>query len=63
LVRFQKRLEGLDENQRAAVDSLTKGILGKLLFEPTVRLKDLAGTPTGDRLAEAMRQLYDLDDL
>ncbi len=63
LQRFGSRLEGLDESQRAAVDALTKGILGKLLFEPTARLKELAGTPTGERLAEAMRQLYDLDDL
>jgi glutamyl-tRNA reductase len=63
LERFRNRLDGLNDTQRAAVDALTKGILGKLLFEPTVRLKDLAGSPTGDRLAEALRQLYDLDDL
>ncbi len=63
LERFRRRLERLDDTERAAVDSLTKGIIGKLLFEPTVKLKDLAGTPTGERLAEAMRQLYDLDDL
>ena len=55
--------KGWMRRNSAAVDALTKGILGKLLFEPTVKLKDLAGTPTGERLAEAMRQLYDLDDL
>ncbi len=28
-----------------------------------MKLKTLAGTPTGDRLAEALRHLYDLNDL
>ena len=31
--------------QRDAVEALTKGIIGKLLHEPTVKLKELAGTP------------------
>ena len=60
--RFQKRLEGLDPRQQAAVEALTRGILAKVLHEPTVKLKDLAGTPRGDRLAEALRTVYDLDD-
>jgi len=62
LERFRGRLDGLDERQREAVEALTRGILAKVLHEPTVRLKDLAGTPKGERLAEAMRQLYDFDD-
>jgi len=63
LERFRSRLDGLDERQRTAVEALTRGLMAKVLHEPTVKLKALAGTPTGDRLAEAMRQLYDLDDL
>ena len=47
--------------QRAAVEALTKGLVAKLLHEPTVRLKDAAGTPKGERLAEALRDLFDLD--
>jgi glutamyl-tRNA reductase len=35
-------------------------LLGKLLHEPTVRLKDAAGTPQGERLAAAVRHLFDL---
>ena len=62
LERFRNRLEGLDDRQREAVEALTRGILAKVLHEPTVRLKDFAGTPKGDRLAEALRQLYDVDD-
>ncbi len=44
----------------AAVEALTRGVLAKLLHEPTVRLKDAAGTPRGDRLADALRELFDL---
>ena len=58
--RYRSRLEGLDENQLDAVEGLTRGILAKLLHEPTVRLKDAAGSARGDRLAEALRSLFDL---
>jgi len=58
--RHRSRLAGLDERQREALESLTKGILAKLLHEPTVRLKDAAGSPRGDRLAESLRSLFDL---
>ncbi len=60
LERFRGKLDGLDEREREAVEALTKGILAKLLHEPTVRLKDAAGTPRGDRLAESLRTLFDL---
>jgi len=60
LLRFQGRLAGLDEKQRATVDAMTRAILAKVLHEPTVRLKDAAGTARGERLAEALRDLFDL---
>jgi glutamyl-tRNA reductase len=62
LARFDARLEGLDPRQRDAVEALAKGLVQKLLHRPSVALKEHAGTPTGDRLAEATRQLYDLDE-
>jgi glutamyl-tRNA reductase len=58
LDRLATRLSGLDDAQRAAVDALTKGIVAKLLHEPTVRLKDAAGTAKGDRLSDALRDLF-----
>jgi glutamyl-tRNA reductase len=58
--RLAAKLAGLDERSRHAVEALTKGIIGKLLHEPTVRLKDAAGTARGERLADAIRELYDL---
>ena len=60
LERFRARLDALDPQARAAVEALTKGIVAKLLHEPTVRLKDAAGSPRGDRLAEALRALFDI---
>ncbi len=60
LARFSARLTDLDPAQREAVEALTKGIVNKLLHEPTVRLKDAAGHARGDRLAEALRDLFDL---
>jgi glutamyl-tRNA reductase len=60
LDRFRARLAGLDPRQREAVEALTRGLVAKLLHEPTVRLKDAAGSPRGERLAEALRELFDL---
>ena len=60
LARHAARLAELDDGERAAVDALTRAIVAKLLHEPTVRLKDAAGSPRGERLAEALRALFDL---
>jgi glutamyl-tRNA reductase len=61
LLRLASRLDGLDDRQRQAVEALTRGIINKLLHEPTVRLKDAAGSPRGETLAEAIRSLFDLE--
>jgi glutamyl-tRNA reductase len=61
LDRFRARIDGLDERQREAVEALSRGIVAKLLHEPTVRLKDAAGSPRGERLAETLRSLFDLE--
>lgn len=60
IARVSGRLAGLDERQRDAVEALTLGIVAKLLHEPTVGLKEAAGTPRGERLAESLRHLFDL---
>jgi len=60
LERLAARLRDLDDRQREAVEALAAGIVGKLLHEPTVRMKDAAGTARGERLAEALRDLFDL---
>ncbi|MXW99786.1 MAG: glutamyl-tRNA reductase [Acidimicrobiaceae bacterium] len=60
LERHAARLADLSPAQRAAVESLLRGVVNKLLHEPTIRLKDAAGHARGDRLAEALRDLFDL---
>ena len=61
LQRFRSKLEGLDPAQREAVEALTDGLIGKLLHEPTVALREAAGTPKGDRLVAALRELFGLE--
>jgi glutamyl-tRNA reductase len=60
LERQRARLEGLDAKQREAVEAVTRGVMAKLLHDPTVRLKDAAGTARGERLADALRELFDI---
>jgi glutamyl-tRNA reductase len=60
LARFRGRLDGLDARQRETVEALTKGLVNKLLHEPTVRLKEAAGSTRGERLAAALRDLFGL---
>ena len=60
LQRYASRLEGLTAEQRDAVEALTRGVLAKVLHSPTVRLKEAAGSARGDRLADSVRDLFDL---
>ncbi|MEY2398709.1 MAG: glutamyl-tRNA reductase [Actinomycetota bacterium] len=62
LQRAKALVASLDDAQREALDALTKALLAKVLHEPTVRLKDAAGSEAGDRLASSVRHLFDLDD-
>jgi glutamyl-tRNA reductase len=52
--------KGLTPEQRAAVEAATRAAVAKVLHAPIVALKGAAGTPKGDRLAEALRELHDL---
>ncbi len=60
LDRFRAKLEQLDPDERAVVEALTQGIVNKLLHEPTVRVKDAAGSPRGAYYADALAALFDL---
>jgi glutamyl-tRNA reductase len=61
LERARARLGELDDTQQAAVEKLTQGLVAKLLHQPTVALREAAGSAKGDRLVQALRDLYDLD--
>ena len=58
--RHRGRLAELDERQWHEVDSVVRDVLAKLLHQPTVAVKEAAGTPRGERLVEALRTLFDL---
>ena len=60
--RFESRLADLTPDQHEAVEALTRQLVAKLLHEPTVRLKEHAGTVRGNRMADALRALFQLDE-
>jgi glutamyl-tRNA reductase len=60
LRRYARQLSRLDDEQRELVEMLTRGLLAKLLHEPSVRLREQAGTPRGERNAAAVADLFDL---
>lgn len=59
--RFGTRLADLTDEQREVVESITRGIVAKLLHTPSVRLREAAGSPQGERLSAAVRDLFSLD--
>jgi glutamyl-tRNA reductase len=61
LLRLENRLPGLDAAQRDEVVRTVRRVVDKLLHAPTVRIKQLASAPGGDSYAEALRELFELD--
>lgn len=59
--RFRARFDDLSPDQADLVEAVTKGLVAKLLHEPTVVLKDAAGSPRGDRLVAALRELFEIE--
>lgn len=51
---------GLSDAQWQAVADATADVLAKVLHQPTIVLKEAAGTPRGERLTEALRTLFGL---
>jgi glutamyl-tRNA reductase len=43
------------------VERAMRRVVDKLLHAPTVRVKELAGSPGGDSYEDALRVLFDLD--
>lgn len=62
LERARTRLALLDDEQLAAIDAFSQSLVAKLLHQPTVALRDAAGTAKGDRLIQALRDLFDIDE-
>lgn len=61
LERFRSKLEAVDGKTAEAIEALTRGIVAKLLHEPTVRVKEAAGSGRGELYADALSALFDLE--
>lgn len=60
LARLATRVPAMDERARAEVAATVRRVVDKLLHAPTVRVKELADQPDGDRYADALRELFGL---
>jgi glutamyl-tRNA reductase len=61
LLRLDNRLPDLEAAQKDEVARTVRRVVDKLLHAPTVRIKQLASAPGGDSYAEALRELFELD--
>jgi glutamyl-tRNA reductase len=61
LRRLAGRLEALSDREREAVEAATRRIVRRLLHEPVVRLKDLAGRGAEDASARVLAELFGLE--
>jgi glutamyl-tRNA reductase len=61
LARLEGRVDGLDTRARREIAQSMRRIADKLLHAPTVRVKELAGSPGGDSYEAVLRVLFDLD--
>jgi glutamyl-tRNA reductase len=61
LERFRSKLEAVDDRTAEAIEALTRGIVAKLLHEPTVRVKEAADSGRGELYADALSALFDLE--
>jgi glutamyl-tRNA reductase len=60
LARFAARLAQLGDEEREVIETITRSIVAKMLHTPSVRLREAAGTPQGERLSAAVRDLFNL---
>jgi len=61
LSRLVARRPELTDEQRAEVAHAVHRVVQRLLHTPTVRARELAAGPGGDRYAELVRELFDLE--
>jgi glutamyl-tRNA reductase len=61
LSRLEGRVPGLEARVRGEIAQSMRRIADKLLHAPTVRVKELAGSPGGDSYEAVLRVLFDLD--
>lgn len=63
LDRAFRKLKDLNEKEREAVKALAKGVLRKILHKPIVRMKEASTKNRGYKYVEAVKYLFELDEL
>jgi glutamyl-tRNA reductase len=58
---INEELARLGDKASPEVETAVRRVVDKLLHAPTVRVKQLASAPGGDSYAEALRELFELD--
>ena len=58
---LDRKAGSVDAETIAEIDAATRAVLNKLLHQPMTSLRSSAGTAKGDRLANALVELFDLD--
>ncbi|HEX4654314.1 MAG TPA: glutamyl-tRNA reductase [Mycobacteriales bacterium] len=61
LQRLRSRLPELAERDQHEIAIAVERVVDKLLHAPTVRVKEMAGSPGGDSYADVLRELFALD--
>jgi len=56
-----RQLDGIDPKQQERIKALTHAIVQKILHEPTIRLRQEANGPNGEKYAVAVSELFGLN--
>ncbi|WP_153502918.1 glutamyl-tRNA reductase [Cumulibacter manganitolerans] len=62
LARLRGRLPDIDARAMAEIEYAVERVVDKMLHAPQVRVRESAGTPSGEAYAEALRMLFDGGD-
>ena len=63
LERFRGKLSGLTQEQQAAVEALTRGMMNKIAHAPITEMKRTSGQDEGPSFVEAVRKAFRLGGL
>jgi glutamyl-tRNA reductase len=62
LERFASQLTGVSDEQRAAIEQLTRRIVNKILHAPLSKSREIASSTQGHVYLEALYELFELED-
>ena len=62
LKRLRGRIPDVDARAMAEIEYAVERVVDKMLHAPQVRVRESAGTPSGEAYAEALRMLFEVGD-